>query len=341
LLVATATSAFGWNGDGHQAIAEAAQSRLTDGAHAALAKILIGGTTTVLPPGKLAGLATWPDDLRAVKGKKIPAGWDEADVREAEAFNDAHRANGSWHFVNLPLGAGGYDAAAVADFRSPDDIVHAINRAIGVLESAEPPASFSKAHAVRWLVHLVGDLHEPMHVAGAYYETTAAALKNPRVIRDPAAAAKAGIVSDRGGNTLLFSTEVDNLHAAWDGCLVQLVNGEKCLGGDKTFTALSRKLTKLAKEPAAAAFGSTGDHRQWAARWATDSLKAAVAAEAYGVKLAEAHVHSMPSGERFLQAKIVAPSKTAYTNARIAAVRTQLVKATVRLADLLNTIDWK
>ena len=166
LVLLTVSPALGWGNEGHQAIAEAAQSRLTNKAEAALAKVLIGGTSVTLPPGKLASVATWPDQIRARKSfGTIAEGWDKDDIQEADAFNKAHKTNAGWRFVDLPLGAASYSDAAVEEFRSKDDIVHAINNAIGILESPSPPAKFSKAHAVRWLVHLVGDLHQPMHVA--------------------------------------------------------------------------------------------------------------------------------------------------------------------------------
>ena len=128
----------------------------------------------------------------------------------------------------------------------------------------------------------------------------------------------------------------------WDGCLVQLVNGEICTSSDDTVTVLARKLEKLAKAPAAAAFKPTGDHHQWAAQWATDSLKAAIGADAHSVTLSGAHVQtSHSSGEEFVEAQITSPAKQVYTKARVNAARDQLVKATVRLADLFNAIDWK
>jgi hypothetical protein len=86
VLLLTPTSAWTWSSPAHQAIADAAQARLTPAAQAALAQILQG--TTVLAPGALAGVATWPDDIRirAAHGT-IAAGWSQADVDEADRFN--------------------------------------------------------------------------------------------------------------------------------------------------------------------------------------------------------------------------------------------------------------
>ena len=341
-----ASPAFGWSGEGHQAIGEAAQARLTEKTHAALARILIGGESTTLPPGKLAALAVWPDEIRLRKTLGlVPATWTDADTREADAFNAAHPANGSWHFVNLPLGASGYPATLPAGspltrFVSRNDVVQALNRAIAVLESPQAPRDFSKAQAVRWVVHLVGDIHQPLHVTSGYYKT-GPALKTPTVIKDPAVAAEPGVVSDRGANSLLFHQDHTTLHGVWDGCLVQLVDGAMCGGGTKTYTALSRKLAKWATQPDAASFTPTGNHHEWAAQWATDSLKAAVNAQAFGIKLGGAKVQTSEGGSEVFQATITSPSRQAYTRARIRAVRDQLVKASLRLAALFNAIEWK
>ena len=340
-----ASPAFGWGSEGHQAVGEAAQARLSVAAHAALAKILIGGESATLPPGKLAAIAMWADDLRLRKTTgRTPATWTDADTLEADAFNAAHPANASWHFVNLPLGASGYPATLPAAspltrFVSRNDVVQALNRAIAVLESRHAPRDFSKAQAVRWLVHLVGDIHQPLHVTSGYYKT-GAALKAPVILTDPAVAAGSDVVSDRGGNGLLFHPDL-NLHSVWDGCLVQLVDSVMCGRGDKTYTTLSRKLTKWGTQPEAESFTPAGNHHEWAAQWATDALKAAGSAQAFGVKLAGAKVQVSESGNEVFQARIASPSRPAYTSARIRAARDQLVKASIRLAALLNAIEWK
>jgi len=113
--LALPSQAFGWASQGHQAIAEAAQTRLNETAETALARILVGGHSTTLPPGKLAVASTWPDEIRGLKGPGLPPfGWDADDVEEVKGFNAAHASNAKWHFVNLPLGAPGYPKAADA-----------------------------------------------------------------------------------------------------------------------------------------------------------------------------------------------------------------------------------
>jgi hypothetical protein len=47
------------------------------------------------------------------------------------------------------------------------------------------------------------------------------------------------------------------------------------------------------------------------------------------------------TSEEYLKATITSPTKTTYVADHVAFVREQLTKAAVRLADLLNAIDWK
>lgn len=110
------------------------------------------------------------------------------------AWADAQRdpATRAWHYVDIPFWSGRYlrardcprDACAVAE----------VVRAEAVLSEADPRGgAVASADALRWLVHLVADLHQPLH---------------------------AGDARDRGGNDLRVRLrnrrEPTNLHRIWD-----------------------------------------------------------------------------------------------------------------------------
>jgi len=161
LAVLATQQALAWGPLGHQAIGEAAQSALTDKAQQGLARVF--GHGDQLAPGTLAKVATWPDDVRArMASGAVAAGWDAADIKEADRFYHDHKGNTLWHFVNLPLGAAGYPTVGtpasdpVRQFVRPDDIVQIIKRCIEILESPTVTPQFSKVQAVRWLVQLAG-----------------------------------------------------------------------------------------------------------------------------------------------------------------------------------------
>src|SRR5262245_29179951 len=265
-LLLSASSAGAWSSPAHEAIGEAAQSRLTPQASAALARIL--QDTDTLSPGALAAVATWPDDVRArARFGTVAPGWSQADKDEADAFNSANPSNDQWHFVDLPLGASGYPAVdpsatdPLKPFVSDHDIVRTVRRLIGILESPTADPTISKRQAVRWIVHLVGDLHQPMHVTSGYYKTTLATFATKPVrINDPVNAAKPGVLSDRGSNGLLFSqSEDNNLHPLCDKCLPGVVSGAACSNGAAGFTVLALKIKGMTPSAVAAAT-TPGDH---------------------------------------------------------------------------------
>jgi len=350
VVLAAAVDVSAWGAPAHQAIAEVAQMHIGPRARSALARIL--QATDDLPPGALAAIAAWPDEIRRRQSDgTVGEGWSPADVREADRFNRDHPTNGLWHFVNLPLGASGYPADETSPrnslhaFVSPDDIVHALRASIAVLESPTAPADFSKSQAVRWLVHLVADVHQPMHVSAGYYDTTAPGFEaGPVRIDDPQRAAKAGVFSDRGGNGLLFappSSPMDpkNLHAAWDSCLPAVVAGSRCNAPAQPHAELARRLGERLTSTAIAGAGTEGDHHLWPAAWVSDSLRLAVASGAYDVRLGGGRVDG--GSRRAIEAIVTAPSAEAYARSRSAAAAGQLAKAAVRLAALLDAIEWR
>lgn len=349
LLFSFTTHADAWGNQGHQAVAEAAQGSLDDNAERAIATML--GHSLLLPPGTFAQLSTWPDDIRAfLDSGKVPPGWGPAEKHEAMMFNRNHKQHRLWHFVNLPLKGEGYPDLRsarkddpVVEFTRPDDIVHMINTCIELLEAKTESATFTRVQALRWLLHLVGDIHQPLHVTSGYYSSSSN-LSHPKLITDPVEALTPGVVGDRGGNGLLFSpTKDDNLHALWDRCLVELVGGDRsCSHTEKDYRGLARKLVDRMKEGNAARFKTLGDHHRWAEQWATDSLKAAVAARAYDVTLHHGVVRTSEQDEPYLESRIrTPPRKIQYGASHLALASDQLTKAAVRLADLLNQINWK
>lgn len=91
-------------------------------------------------------------------------------------------------------------------FSSPDDVVNAIGAAVDVLEGKSQ--QFTKAQALRILVHLVADVHQPLHSVAGYFDCTDPT--DPKLIGDPTLAQK--LPHDRGGNQL-FYTKTLELHA--------------------------------------------------------------------------------------------------------------------------------
>ena len=90
------------------------------------------------------------------------------------------------------------------------------------------------------------------------------------------------------------------------------------------------------------AYKTSGNHRTCAATWATQSLQQAVKSGVYDVKLKDGRVETHEhEDDPYVKAAIVTPAKTTYVRNHVAPGQDQLMEATVRLAALLNAIEWK
>jgi hypothetical protein len=155
--------ALAWGAPGHQIVAEIAASRLSPAARAMVREI--AGDMPLSDPE----IATWADALRAP-------------------------ATRPWHYVNVPLSASRYDPSR--DCPRGACAVAAIERSAAAL--AGGGGALRRSDALRWLVHLVADLHQPLH---------------------------AGDGRDRGGNDLPVRLgrrrQPTNLHRVWDGEVIE------------------------------------------------------------------------------------------------------------------------
>ena len=164
LLLALPGAALAWGKPAHRVVAGLAEAQLHPAARAEAARLL--GTEGA---AHLAQVSGWADEVR------------EAGGRQAR---DTRR----WHFVNFALP--GCEYAPARDCPDGDCVVAAIERESARLaDRARPEAE--RAEALKYLVHLVADVHQPLH---------------------------ASPMGDKGG--LEFQVESPgtgrNLHLAWD-----------------------------------------------------------------------------------------------------------------------------
>ena len=140
-----APSARSWGCKGHQTVALMAEKHLTPEARQFVEKLLAenpidpklrrycGNVTNDL----LVDAATWPDDVRS------------------------ERHNGPWHYIDIPRGK---HKGSLEEYCGADGCVtRAIEEQRAILKdkSADP---VKHAEAIRYLIHFVGDLHQPLHV---------------------------------------------------------------------------------------------------------------------------------------------------------------------------------
>lgn len=158
VLAAGPSPAYAWGRTGHRVVGAIAERHLS-GSAARRVRELAG-------PGGLARIANWPDEIRS-----------DDELGEGKA---------TWHYVTIPDG----ESYKTVEKEPNGDVVERIRHFEAVLRDATAERQ-ARWRALAWLTHLVGDLHQPLHV---------------------------GRGDDRGGNDVLvlWFDEPSNLHKMWD-----------------------------------------------------------------------------------------------------------------------------
>jgi hypothetical protein len=306
-MVLASQKAWAWGAEGHQAIAQAAYETLSASARFSVDRILTSSSVDHIKD--IVSAATWPDDVRH---STHPGRY--AFLPEGVSFFNRFNNNRDWHFVNYPL-KGKYTLND-PDYSSSQDIVHAIGGCISVLEgTAQAPWNqMKKEEALAWLIHLVGDLHQPLHMGEGFYSSNGTKVS---LVTNPANAH--GLKDDLGGNNLYY-TSSEQFHSFWDNDMVDAVAN--------TEPSLKQILkTEVQNHPKT----TSGSYHDWAISWATDSIKAANKAYNY----LSLNTLSKDSNGNFHVSK---PANYSTKHSDLA--KAQLVKATDRLRALLNAIQW-
>ena len=157
---------FGWGREGHEIVAIVAANHLDESAKAAI-RSLIGDQP-------LYSIANWADDIRNERPATKP-----------------------WHYVNIPFGSK-YDAGRDCPAET-SCVVAQIERFRGVL--AGKTDREQRVEALKFLVHFVADIHQPMH---AVKEAQGGNLLHVRFLG-----------SDACGQYQC------NLHSVWDNSLIE------------------------------------------------------------------------------------------------------------------------
>ncbi len=308
LLCALPTSGYSWADQGHAAIWEVAQSLLTPQAKQHVDATLAGD--------KLEMTAVWLDRVRDVGKNEGPLVGDA----EAAAFIKAFPFHFTWHYVDMPLDTTSY--AAAQGFTTRDDIVQQINHCIAVLEGKS--SVFDARTALRVLVHLVGDIHQPMHCSSGFFDVTDPQHPVLQTAHDKCLPLKKEKLEDRGGNQLFFGPEkYDQMHALWD---FELVKKLVVLGS----------LSKILKDALPKINTTTpGDVHTWAEQWAGESVALAKAAYA-GIEFGPCTLNTTDKGPKITRIEIKLPA--GYADKQKSVVGTQMVKAAARMAAVLNAL---
>jgi hypothetical protein len=302
VLVATAGSvSIGAFGDsGHRVIGRLAELHLRDSRALDRARALLAANET------LADAAVWPDTI------KDPLFEDDDTGR----FRLAHPAHDTYHYANLPFQADRYDLA-VPGARSTD-IVQTLRECIRVLQGTS--TAFTGREALRLLAHLVGDLHQPLHVGNAFVSAD-----DP--LRFVVPQGPTGWRTTLGGNLLLYGPQDRfNLHSYWDTHAVNLA-----MRKEDVATYAARLFSEVAVPPA---WRNPGEADTWPEQWATEGLSLARVAHD-GIALT---AYLGPDTARRAPHRWRIEQPTTYDEMARGRVRLQLAAGGYRLAATLKAI---
>jgi hypothetical protein len=304
-LLICAGPALGWGCDGHQIVALIAQAHLTPQARAAVEKILAADPISTAhnkfcqdtPLDPMAVAAPWADDVKS----------------STKTF--------LWHQIDIPISVDSGDyrmwcdpiGPSVNGKDRPGCIISAMQYEWDILRDQQQSA-VARGTALRMIIHLMGDLSEPLHMSDN---------------------------TDEGGNcttfTLSFVGKPTNLHSIWDYDLLTHEMHQKKL----TEMALAEILDKE----------FTARYQEWGKRkidvegWAWEAHRLGVS-QVYGQLKPPLPIQPPDAGMvpnkavcdagRAKVAAMHISVEGAYTDMALPVIHQQLAKAGYRLAEVLN-----
>lgn len=234
-VLAHGKEAQGWSASGHMQIALLAYDALPEATRGELGDILLEHPrfsedfAPNIPPELtaearrrwiVAFASTWPDVARGQPAYEHP----------------------TWHYVNLKLFMRAGQLASCSEARSAmlaseraaenpgESIVGAFRSSLEAWSDRARPAR-ERALALSWLLHLVGDAHQPLH---------GVALFTPRRFAS----------GDRGGNEILLRQR-GSLHRVWDGLLgdsagvAELEQSVRSLAHDRSLARAAQRAARV------------------------------------------------------------------------------------------------
>ena len=168
LIMFESVSLYAWGPMGHDVVAAIAEKHLTKKAKNEISKLLDGKS--------IVYYSSWMDN-----------------IRNSPYWNDGYDATKTWHYANVDKG---YTYQTMEKNKN-GDVVSALDMLTDAMTDRYAELTDSmKVDYLKMIVHLVGDLHCPMH---------------------------AGRLSDRGGNgtQVKWFGQKTSLHSLWDSKLIE------------------------------------------------------------------------------------------------------------------------
>lgn len=208
---------YAWNDFGHMTVAYVAYKKLSAKTKARVNSLLklnphyqawireigLGSQSSLRDAQILMLAATWPDLIKK-DAKYIPDGFSDgnrplgAKAKLNTGFSDI-MMHKYWHFCDMPFACDGTKRLPIIPSPNAETQIAVFRKAL----ASNAPDEL-KSYDLAWLLHLIGDLHQPLHCATRVSKFTPA--------------------GDNGGNDVLVIDGHNvrcKLHSFWDNCLGQ------------------------------------------------------------------------------------------------------------------------
>lgn len=172
LLLSLSAPALAWWDTGHELVARIAWAHLSENERLQLRELLQHHPDPQVRD--IVAASIWPDLIKS----------------EVHPFHEFRRDN--WHYQNRPV------ESEISEAPDAGRLLQSLEENIATLSDQNRPAT-ERAVALSWVIHLVGDIHQPLHNATSY---------RPEFQPE----------GDRGGNRfkVVLGERTINLHTLWD-----------------------------------------------------------------------------------------------------------------------------
>jgi len=281
-VLLSVTSLFAWSPTGHMVVDQIAKERLTVNAQARCSelialkvppeKVKLGKSMVVVAPrtGSFLTAGCWADDVRSDADREV-------------------------HYIDIAFSADGTTPQVAP---ASKNIVRMLEDCVAVLRN--PRASKTdRAVKLRYLLHLAGDIHQPLHAASRCTD------------EQPG--------GDRGGNDFPI-VGAANLHSYWDGgvgLLKTTIARPLTADGMAKITALAAQCTAAYPVAQASAALAEKDFMKWA-----QESHALAKSTAYS----DLEQHDTPSADYITRGKDAVRQRVALAGYRLADLLNELFR---------------
>jgi hypothetical protein len=198
--------AYAWNYFGHEVVAAAAYEQLSPATRERVKQLLKlnpsysqWSAPGAADPDKVAFMmaATWPDAIKwAQSGYQNDGELPQGPGAAANTGYADHLQHRYWHYIDLPFSP---DHTPLVQPPAPNALTQVVAFTRTLASAAGDDV---KSYDLVWLLHLVGDVHQPLHATSRFTHDTPG--------------------GDEGGNKVSLCDEPGcrrELHGEWDGLL--------------------------------------------------------------------------------------------------------------------------